>query len=326
MGNEVSSICHGEVSLGNVLRGRDRLYLIDPRGMMTDIDEQRNRLWVGVESKNDIASVRSLATRARVPTEALLVEQEEPIRQLTSLRDQHRPLVGGLQITLQNADPAFLNICTLGFIAVRAGVTGFVTNTHCTRGFGSVGLDAVGQPDLQDAVGTESVDPPLFNRAANSLCPSGRECRWSDAAFIRATPLVQTARGAVARASVGSPAWNGNAYYTIDAKGDVAAQTVVIKVGRTTGYTAGKVIRTCGNVNQAGTNRTMLCQWTTDFRVASGDSGAPALCCADGTFRGLVGIVWGGSSTSGVYSAMHEVQRSDTELGPLTVCYGGASC
>lgn len=36
--DEAWSVCHGDVSLGNVLRGRDRLYLIDPRGMTGDVE------------------------------------------------------------------------------------------------------------------------------------------------------------------------------------------------------------------------------------------------------------------------------------------------
>lgn len=37
-GQEASAVCHGDVSLGNVLRGRDRLHLIDPRGMTGDVE------------------------------------------------------------------------------------------------------------------------------------------------------------------------------------------------------------------------------------------------------------------------------------------------
>lgn len=36
--HESSTVCHGDVSLGNVLRGNGRLFLIDPRGMTGDVE------------------------------------------------------------------------------------------------------------------------------------------------------------------------------------------------------------------------------------------------------------------------------------------------
>lgn len=35
---ESQAVCHGDVSLGNVLRGQGRLFLIDPRGMAGDVE------------------------------------------------------------------------------------------------------------------------------------------------------------------------------------------------------------------------------------------------------------------------------------------------
>ena len=43
------------------------------------------------------------------------------------LRSRRRPLRGGLQINFGGF------LCTLGFIAVRNGVNGYVTNSHCTQ-------------------------------------------------------------------------------------------------------------------------------------------------------------------------------------------------
>jgi hypothetical protein len=59
------------------------------------------------------------------------------IRFAATLRDQVRPIVGGLQIN----SPGFL--CTLGFNAVRAAQNTFITNSHCTNKQG--GTEGKGQ-------------------------------------------------------------------------------------------------------------------------------------------------------------------------------------
>lgn len=59
--DEAWSVCHGDVSLGNVLRGRDRLYLIDPRGMTGDVEY--DAAVAAIKGKLD---VRDLARRLHV--------------------------------------------------------------------------------------------------------------------------------------------------------------------------------------------------------------------------------------------------------------------
>lgn len=54
-------MCHGDVSLGNVLRGRDRLYLIDPRGMAGDVEYD-----AAVASIKSGLDLRELARRLHV--------------------------------------------------------------------------------------------------------------------------------------------------------------------------------------------------------------------------------------------------------------------
>jgi hypothetical protein len=92
---------------------------------------------------------------------------------------------------------------------------------------------------------------------------------------------------------------------------------VVGKVGRTTGWTTGKVTNTCVNVEID--DIVQLCQTIVAARAGGGDSGAPV-------FRGasnitLVGILWGGIvnrkgfGTTYFYSPMANIER---ELGALT--------
>ena len=67
-------------------------------------------------------------------------------------------IVGGLLTTRPNGavDPTG---CTIGFAAKRNGITGFVTNSHCTQEMYGLGgtYSAFGQVDR--LIGTETIDP-----------------------------------------------------------------------------------------------------------------------------------------------------------------------
>lgn len=54
--DEATSICHGDASTPNILRGHDRLYLIDPRGVIGDIEYD-----VAVAAVKNGLDVRELA-------------------------------------------------------------------------------------------------------------------------------------------------------------------------------------------------------------------------------------------------------------------------
>lgn len=58
---EASSVCHGDMSLGNVIRGDRRLYLIDPRGVRGDAEYD-----VAVAAMKANLDVRALASNLRV--------------------------------------------------------------------------------------------------------------------------------------------------------------------------------------------------------------------------------------------------------------------
>lgn len=59
--DEARSVCHGDLSLGNVLRGHDRIYLIDPRGMTGDVEYD-----AAVASIKASLDVRDIARRLQV--------------------------------------------------------------------------------------------------------------------------------------------------------------------------------------------------------------------------------------------------------------------
>jgi hypothetical protein len=102
---------------------------------------------------------------------------------------------------------------------------------------------------------------------------------------------------------------------SITAEGAASVGQTVGKVGRTSGWTTGKVTNACVNVGVTGTDIVQLCQNIVKSRVRGGDSGAPV-------FKGssnvtLVGVLWGGNDpgTEFVYSPITNVER---ELGALT--------
>jgi hypothetical protein len=288
-----------------------------PGVVSTDIDENVNRLRIGVEdSKEALEAVEKSLAGLSVPREAVVISVTKPI--YPYLRNFRRPLRGGLQINFGNF------LCTLGFIAVRNGVNGYVTNSHCTTTQGGVQNTVEHQPiasGTTNRVGIEIADPTYFS---GSGCPAGRVCRRSDSSFIQVPhpsgPTVAIARGTIARPAVNSFNWNGVDIFNITGEADPLVGQSVTKVGRTTGRTVGTVQQTCVNVNVSGTNITQLCQSISNYGNAGGDSGSPVFRITSLPSVILVGINWGGNGTTSVFSPITNIQQ---ELGALNTCAGG---
>lgn len=301
-----------------------------PGVISTDIDEAANRLRVGIEGQELQGSVELLLASLDIPREAVLIEETEPIKLMShTLRSFVRPLEGGLQINFSNF------VCTLGFIAIRAGVQGFVTNSHCTNIQGGVQSTVYHQPiasGTANRIGVETVDPTYFTGGS---CPAGRRCRFSDSAFARVPhpsgPAVSISRGFIARpTSVNTGALTiSHTTPRFRIVGETSFPVVgetLNKVGRSTGWTRGAVSFTCVNTNVSGTNITQLCQDFVDAGVAGGDSGSPVFRATTGSDVRLYGVLWGSSSGARfVFSAIGNIQRS-SELGTLTTCAPGFPC
>jgi hypothetical protein len=284
---------------------------------LTDIDEARNRLRIGVEDEAAAEAVIQTLGSLGVPREAILVEEVEPILPMATLRDQVRPLIGGLQINF----PGYL--CTLGFNAVRSGVAGFVTASHCTNVQGGVESTPYWQPlEAADTfIGTEIADPLYTWRVG---CPRGRLCRYSDSAFAQLAPGVTASLGVLAKTdALGSLTLSGGFQITAEATRRLTGETLN-KVGRTTGWSRGPITQTCVNVSVTGTRIVLLCQDFVQATVAAGDSGSPVFKITDGNVT-LYGLLWGGNSsgTNFVYSPIGNIQRND-ELGSLKTCAIGS--
>jgi hypothetical protein len=298
-----------------------------PGVVMTDIDDRSNRLTVGIESLESKGVVEDTLFALGVPLEAVNIVETPAVAQELTLRDRRRPIVGGQQISFRRGTSTL--ICTEGFNAVRAGVAGYVVNSHCTAVQGGVEGTAHHQPTIAlfglNRIGVETVDPVYF---VGAPCPAGRRCRRSDSAFARRDAGVTASQGRIARTPVNSIVWDGVSTFRIVREADPLVGQVVTKEGRTTGRTVGVVLQTCANFNVLGTNITQLCQSRASYNSGPGDSGSPVFRIVNTPAANdvaLSGIHWG---SGGVFSTIANIQRNvfHVELGPLTTCAAGFVC
>jgi len=291
-----------------------------PGAVFADLDERSNRVRIGVENGAAEAGVKQVLARLGIPASAVIVERTAPIRLAATLRNRVRPVRGGLQINFTGF------LCTLGFNALKNGVSSFITNSHCTQTQGGNQGTLYYQPlasTANSSIGIEVADPTYFQ---GGVCPAGRRCRYSDAARARYNSGVSfnlariartTSRGALSGSLTISTA-NPSFTITVERANPVAGSQAN-KIGRTTGWTFGQVSATCVAVNVSGTSITQLCQSLVSAGVGAGDSGSPVFSWSGtGGNITLLGILWGGSSDGALFafSPMSGIERSG-ELGAL---------
>jgi hypothetical protein len=289
--------------------------------VFTDIDEMKNRLVVGVLDDSVRRAAQATLADTGVPPEAVLFEVTPPMRpSADSLTGYVRPVTGGLQI-------ASRKLCSLGFNALRGGVSGFITASHCTDVINGLDSTAKYQPQVTNStwyIGSEAADP---NRYTGGDCPANYECRWADAAFFRYAAGVSTDFGTIARTTGSSRTSGSKIIDPVEGRFRIigrvwypSAGEVLDKMGRITGWTYGNVSKTCGNWNPEGTNTLYKCQDYVDAGVATGDSGAPVFgLSGDLAVKDvyLYGILAGQtSSTNFIFSALWNIEN---DLGAITV-------
>jgi hypothetical protein len=160
----------------------------------TDADERSGRLVIGVLDRGVEGLVRGRLRGLGVASQSVDVVETEPIFQIATLRDYTRPVIAGVQIRFSQF------VCSLGFNAIRAGVLGFVTASHCSDRQGTVDGTQYYQPLNQvptELIGTETVDPAYLRGIAG--CPRGRVCRYSDSNFSAGADGVDFAIGSSQR-------------------------------------------------------------------------------------------------------------------------------
>ena len=347
---ELAQLVAWKLSLRSLLARPDVVYL--------DADEAQNRVVIGIAPAADPLSKslartsldKDLAVRG-IPKAAVIYKEVAPFTEMIgtqkvdglpenlleapappakrtapalNLVDSFHPAPGGVQITWIKLPYAYF--CTLGFDAYLGSTFGFVTNSHCTADRDQVTGTRYSQGDYHTAaVATEFADPPSTDAPP---CPTGRKCRYSDASFAKWDAAASGGLRSVARPTgKGTDAGSlvvrpGTLRFTITktAPPALVGQTVN-KVGRTTGWTSGKVVATCVDVNVSGATYTVFCQNLVQAGVGGGDSGSTVFTYSTGTAITLLGILWGGGTDDqghliSVYSPLSAIQG---ELGTLRV-------
>jgi len=284
--------------------------------VFTDADERSGRLVIGVLDRGVEGVIRGRLQGLGVVSQSVDIVEAEPIFQVATLRDSTRPVIAGVQIRFSQF------VCSLGFNAVRAGVLGFVTASHCSDRQGTVDGTEYFQPLNRvpaELIGTETVDPAYMRGIAG--CPRGRVCRFSDSNFSEGAGGVAFDVGTIAKTTGPN---NGSlevvGTFTIGNSGQATVGQIANKVGRTTGWSQGTVTRTCTHTGVSASNIVLLCQ---DFVeniaaiVAGGDSGSPVFRIAGGNRVTLLGNLWGGNS-SGTLFVYSPIAGIESELGSLT--------
>jgi hypothetical protein len=308
-------------------QGRDRIEAIFqrvspavmeiPGTVFSDNDERIGKLVIGIEHRRAEGAVRAALARAGVAAEDYVLEETQPIVNMATLRDVVRPVVGGLQIHFTRY------LCTIGFNADVNGQRSFITNSHCTGTQGGVENTVYYQPSSSIAptvIATEVADPVYVKGGA---CPRGKKCRYSDASRAVYSSGVASTRGSIAATSGpnnGSLTIAGSVAITAQAAGASVGATVN-KIGRTTGWTQGRVDRTCVNTSVQGSQVLLFCQTFVSNPggaavVGAGDSGS-SVWTGGASGATLVGLLWGGSSDNRtfVFSPLSQVVQ---ELGAMT--------
>jgi hypothetical protein len=286
----------------------------------TSIDREANRLEVTYNTDLDAGAIDALAAKlvaSGVPRAALVMKPGELPRSIAttgvSVRAQPLPLAAGAQFNFTTSSGSF--VCSLGVPAVRAGVRGFVTASHCSERVFSVTAGTTMTAPDGSFVGRETVDPAGFDCAlADTL-----GCREGDALFVSGAPASAVDFGRVLITNSGSLTVAGTIPVTGAQSYPTAGQRVY-KTGRTTGTRSGRVARVCVDAlvgNGAGNTYGALCSVelnSTTF-IQPGDSGS-SVWLYDGTGAVVTGIVSYGSSTTGGFSPWGGVTK---ELGALTI-------
>lgn len=290
-------------------RLRPRLFAIE--GVVAlEVDEEFNRIRVGVMDTAVIAVVEDVATELSVPSGALSFweavpaetshseERTETTAASRTLRSRvpDGRLQGGYQIFNSRG-----GACTLGFTALRWGSNSALeqfafTNSHCTKEGFKLDDGKWGQPGKWDIVGAEAVDPGthscwVWNNWLWPITKFWPRCRHSDAALMTVdSALMGEKKFRIDLGKIGRTIEKSNCEscypslkidslnptITITSTHDAVVDNEILhKIGRTTGWTYGAVESTCVDWLLASDWVVRECSDRVDYQSDDGDSGSP---------------------------------------------------
>lgn len=298
-----------------------------PGTVFSDNDERIGKVVIGVDNVGAMRGVQTAMARLGVGTSDYAVELTSPIEFKATLQNtRFASGRAGMQVHFSRY------VCSVGADVrhVSTNARGFIINSHCTATQGGTEGTLYYQPSrtaFPTAIAMEVDDPPYVKSGAN--CPRGKKCRWSDASRSVYQNGYVGSGGLIAKTTATSPN-TGNltvdetATWSYTGQDDTGADNVVgstvNKVGRTTGWTQGRITRTCTNTSVSGSTVYLLCQsFVSDpdgaTVVSGGDSGSGVWTGSGGSAK-LVGLLWGGSSDNKtfVFSPLKQIQQ---ELGAV---------
>jgi hypothetical protein len=298
-----------------------------PGAVLTDIDERRGRLKIGV---SDLALRSEVISKARewgIPESAILVEHRGPVKDDSTMSSRRRPVPGSAKAHyLFNGSKTW---CTPGINVTRNSVRYVITNHHC--GVRGSDTNIVLENDSTRAIAVENFDPPFWAGTGSNGCPVSRDCRRADAALFLYHDSVSYDLGKVLFTGYQSLTTVDNFRLSITQVGmtcpvpgvacdyDNSGGYYSNIVGATSGWGDGLNISTCIDINFSS-SLTYLCQMEDSYQSGAGDSGSLVWTpVTPNTYTNIRawGIHWAsnGSFTYYKYFSLIEYVFSDLEGG-----------
>lgn len=273
------------------------------------ICEKENRVCMSVHRGGGLALARDLVSRLGIPSDAISIEEGDPVTPAKLLTEVFSPVPGGVRVSPRG--------CTLGFNALYGTQRVFVTAAHCTDVFGSTAPASLfGQPNAFRRIGVESYDPPTFPCTVNGVTYS---CRRSDAAEVQYHDTVAVRLGRIARPYFNSTTVDPNnpEFRIIGERQFPYVGETVSFVGQISGWREGPVSGICLDLKteiiENDRNVLLKCQTQIDVAAQDGDSGAPTFHRS--SYPGdvyLAGILNSRREGRSYYSPMQNIEKGDT--------------
>jgi hypothetical protein len=275
---------HARFSFSQLAHWRDAILKNRFSAQITflDLDERENRVVIGLKSdraRTGDAQLRSQVLLLGIDTAAILIRDSDglapnsgptlPLPFGSNITAQQDTIVAGLKCWVAGQ-------CTIGIVADRDGVRGFVTTSHSTDKQWELdgGGSPMDQPFDRAIADNETYDPGPYTCGFN-------ECRISDAVWFASRSDIPSQRGLIARANPGLLTWNQTTpYYVITdvEHSDIVVGSVLSMVGSRSGLQGGTVEHSCVDFYFSESfleDRIMTCAYTASYASDDGDSGAP---------------------------------------------------
>jgi hypothetical protein len=319
-------------------------------GIVTvDLDEQINRVTIGIETSKAPAAQSLLLDRLRqhgIPVAAVNIRWFGGIVPLAAHRSSAKRARRRYGTVLEASAPDTIAAglayhdaasgidCTVGPVIDSGSTRMFVSASHCTVGMFHLDNDTV-KTEGGTAIGRERGDRASTGSGCAGICWVSRA---SDAAtFDFSSGLKASIKGAIARPNSRDTVGIGGARDTLINSShpwlfvtstlnasDLVTGEEIDKIGMRSGWTHGTISTTCADQlwNVGGSYYKVICEAEADGLMSrAGDSGGPVFvwdgydgAVLIGTVSGghcTCGSYWGGTEATGTYFSYWSADQSD---------------